>query len=134
MTSLKELINITIREVEQLNENGIRTLEQLLEQGTTSTARMRLADETQLDDAKIKQWVHQADLMRINGIGPELAHLLCAVGVFTAPKLAYRSSDSLYTDLEVSNRAQKVMRRLPGVEELHGFIVAAKHLPKLIRH
>lgn len=134
MTSIKEIINIDSRAIERLREAGVNTLEQLLERGSTSAARMRLADETQLDDGLIKQWVHQADLMRVNGIGPEFAHLLCQVGVLTTPKLAYRSTDSLYAELVEGNQDERVMRKLPGIHELHGFIAAAKHLPKVIRH
>ena len=74
MTSIKEIIGIDTGAVERLHEVGVSTLEQLLEQGATSTARMHLADQTGLDDASVKQWVHQADLMRVKGVGPELAH------------------------------------------------------------
>lgn len=134
MTSVKEIIGIDDRAVERLHDVGVHTLEQLLELGATSTARMRLADEAQLDDAAIKQWVHQADLMRVDGISPELAHLLCRVGVETAPKLAYRNSDSLHAELVEGNRNKHSMRQLPDVHELHDYITSAKHLPKLVRH
>lgn len=134
MTSTREIIDIDSTNVERLATAGVRTLEQLLELGSTSADRMRLADATGLDDATIKQWVHQADLMRVKGIGPELAHLLCQVGVFTAPKLAYRSTDALHADLIECNYNQRTMGRLPGVVELHEFITAAKTLPKLVRH
>ena len=134
MTSSKELIGIDTGAVERLHEVGVSTLEQLLEQGATSTARMHLADQTGLDDASVKQWVHQADLMRVKGIGPELAHLLCQVGVFTTPKLAYRSTDALHADLIECNHNVRAMRQLPGVAELHEFITSAKSLPKLVRH
>ena len=134
MTSIKELIGIDTGAVERLHEVGVSTLEQLLEQGATSTARMHLADQTGLDDASVKQWVHQADLMRVKGVGPELAHLLCQVGVFTAPKLAYRSTDALHADLVECNQSVRAMRQLPGVAELHEFITSAKTLPKLVRH
>ena len=134
MTSIKELIGIDTGAVERLHEVGVSTLEQLLEQGATSTARMHLADQTGLDDASVKQWVHQADLMRVKGVGPEFAHLLCQVGVFTAPKLAYRSTDALHADLVECNQSLRAMRQLPGVAELHEFITSAKTLPKLVRH
>ena len=134
MTSIKELIGIDTGAVERLHEVGVSTLEQLLEQGATSTARMHLADQTGLDDASVKQWVHQADLMRVKGVGPELAHLLCQVGVFTTPKLAYRSTDALHADLVECNQSLRAMRQLPGVAELHEFITSAKTLPKLVRH
>ncbi len=134
MTSVKEIIGIDTGQQERLQAAGVRTLEQLLEQGSTSAARMRLADETGLDDATIKQWVHQADLMRVRGIGPELAHLLCQVGVFTTPKLAYRSTDALHADLIECNYNLRLVGRLPGVTELHQLITSAKTLPKLVRH
>ncbi len=134
MTSIKEIIGIDDVAVERLRDVGVSTLEQLLERGSSSGMRMRLADETQLDDATIKQWVHQADLMRVKGIGPEFAHLLCQVGVFTTPKLAYRSTDALHADLIECNDNLRTMGRLPGVAELHEFITSAKTLPKLVRH
>ena len=134
MTSIKEIIGIDDEAVERLREAGVSTLEQLLELGSTSSGRMRLADVARLDDATIKQWVHQADLMRVKGIGPELAHLLCQVGVFTTPKLAYRSTDALHADLIECNHNVRAMRQLPGVAELHEFITSAKSLPKLVRH
>ena len=134
MTSIKEIIGIDTGAVERLHEVGVSTLEQLLEQGATSTARMHLADQTGLDDASVKQWVHQADLMRVKGVGPELAHLLCQVGVFTTPKLAYRSTDALHADLVECNQSLRAMRQLPGVAELQEFITSAKTLPKLVRH
>lgn len=134
MTSIKAIIGIEDTAVDRLHDAGVCTLEQLLELGSTSTARMQLADRTQLDDASIKQWVHQADLMRVNGIGPEFAHLLCQVGIFTAPKLAYRSTDSLYAELVEGNHSKHIMHDLPGIHELHEYITSAKHLPKLIRH
>ena len=134
MTSIKELIGMDTGAVERLHEVGVSTLEQLLEQGATSTARMHLADQTGLDDASVKQWVHQADLMRVKGIGPELAHLLCQVGVFTTPKLTYHSTDALHADLVECNHNLRAMQQLPGVAELHEFITSAKTLPKLVRH
>ena len=134
MASIKEIINIDSQSVERLHDAGIRTLEQLLEIGATSAGRMHLADQTRLDNAIIKNWVHEADLMRVNGMSPELAHLLLGAGVSTTPKLAYRTTDSLHAELIERNRDSKMMGRLPGIAELHQYIVAAKSLPKLIRH
>jgi predicted flap endonuclease-1-like 5' DNA nuclease len=134
MASIKEIIGVSEREAERLRDAGVRTCEQLIEVGATSAGRMRLADEANLDDATIKSWVHQADLMRIPGIGPETAHLLCQVGVCTVPKLAYRSTTILYDELK--RYAEKVhkLAAMPSFTELHDFTVSAKRLPKLIRH
>lgn len=134
MATLASIIGITDREAARLRENGVRTTEQLIEQGSTSAARLHLADQTGIDEAKIGQWVHQADLLRIAGIGPELAHLLCQVGVSTVPKLAYRSTEKLYEDLSGYARRVHYVAALPSQIELHGFGVIAKRLPKLVRH
>lgn len=134
MASVREIINIDSQSIGRLNDAGVHTLEQLLEVGATSSGRMHLADETRLDDETIKAWVHEADLMRVKGVGPELAHLLRAAGVSTTPKLAYRTTDALHADLIECNRDAKTMRTIPGISELHQFIVSAKSLPKLIRH
>lgn len=134
MATLANIIGITERDAERLRDMGVRTTEQLIEQGSTSAARLHLADQTGIDESKIGQWVHQADLLRIGGIGPELAHLLCQVGVSTVPKLAYRSTEKLYEDLSAYARRVHKVAALPSQIELHGFGVTAKRLPKLVRH
>lgn len=134
MANIRDITDMTDRSAELLRGAGIHTLEQLLEMGATSTGRMTLADEAHLDDQMVKRWVHQADLLRIKGIGPDFAELLCRAGVCTTPKLAYRSSDSLYAELAEVNETYHIVRRLPSRNELSDFIMAAKRLPKLVRH
>lgn len=134
MPSIRELVDINIQSAEKLEEIGIRTIEQLIELGTSSTERMRLADISHLDDASIKKWVHQADLMRVEGIQPTLAHLLCQVAVCTAPKLAYRNASRLHAELIAYNAASHTMKSVPDIDELRAYIASAKQLPKLVRH
>ena len=134
MTRVQDIVGIDEVAAERLREVGVRTSEQLIELGASSTARMRLADQTHLDDATIKQWVHQADLMRIPGVSPGLAHLLCQVGVCTVPKLAYRSSEALYAELVSFTSKRHETQYLPTLAELHHYGVSAKHMPKLVHH
>ena len=134
MTTIKEIIDINQRSVDLLADAGVRTLTQLLEVGATSTGRMQLADEAHLDDKTIKRWVHQADLMRIKGLGPEFADLLCRVETCTVPKLAYRSTEGLYAELVELNEREHIVGRIPSRDELHSFITEAKRLPKLVQH
>ncbi len=134
MATIKDIIDINQRSVELLSDAGVRTLAQLLEAGATSSARMQLADQAHLDDKTIKYWVHQADLMRIDGLGPEFAHLLCKAEICTVPKLAYRSTDGLYAELLELNEREHIVGRIPSREELHNFITEAKRLPKLVQH
>ena len=134
MASIKDIQDMNEAQAAALAEVGVRTTNQLLEAGATSTGRMRLADEARLTDELVKKWVHQADLMRIEGVGGRLAGLLCAVGVCTIPKLAYHVSDSLYQDL-VDYAAQAPGRtKIPSIETLDSYIAQAKKLRKLVHH
>ncbi len=129
MVSVTVLDGVSRHEAERLANVGVRTTDQLLELGSTSTDRMRLADETNLNDADIKAWVHQADLLRINGMTAAFSSKLCQAGVCTVPKLAYRSAEKLSADLTA--RAAKPM---VDKMKLQVMIAEAKALPKLVHH
>ncbi len=134
MTSIKEIEGIGPKVAAMLTEHGVRTTEQLLEVTATASARLRLADEANLSDEQLLHWVHQADLLRVKGIGEEFAELLVRTGVVTVPKLAYRSARNLHVTLSEYNEKHRLVRRLPSVSELEQMIAAAKKLPKLIHH
>ncbi len=134
MASIKEISGISDSAAERLREAGIRTCEQLLEVGATSSGRMHLADETHLDDVIIKRWVHQADLMRLPGLNGQIAELLCDIGVVTIPKLAYRNVDALYNDLIAGSKGLVGSIRLPLIEDMRHFSAVAKTMPKVVHH
>lgn len=134
MTSIKSIEGIGPAYQEKLLSIGIRTADQLLEAGATSTGRMRIADEAHLSEVQIKEWVHRADLLRIHGVGHEVADLLARVGACTVPKLAYRQAISLHDDLVTYNDTHHVVKRVPTVSELEAILSSAKRLPKMIHH
>lgn len=134
MGSIRTIVGLDERAAEQLAVAGIRTTEQLLEAGATSASRLNLADRTQVDVSQIDQWIHQADLSRVKGVSPELAFLLCEIGVLTVPKLAYRRASELYEELVGGNQRHVTAIQLPGIEQLREYIASAKCLPKLVRH
>jgi len=129
MTAIKDLADINAKDIACLNNAGVRTTEQLLELGSTASARHRLADDTTLDAGYITYLVHLADLMRIEHIGPATAALLCEHGVTTAAKLAYRNARSLYDELVGSGTKQS-----PSIDELQSMITSAKSLSKTVYH
>ncbi len=134
MASIKDIVETNRGYADALTEAGVRTTEQLLEVGATSTSRMHLADETHLSIDTIQELVHSADLMRVPGVGSEIAELLRQVGVTTVPKLAYRNPDTLYDDIVEYNDAHRLVKSVPSTLELEKFIAFAKQLPKLIHH
>ena len=134
MASVKDIYGISEAQAEALAEAGVHTTNQLLEVGATSTGRMRLADEARLTDELVKKWVHQADLMRIDGVGAAVVGLLCAVGVCTVPKLAYHDSDSLHRDLVAYAEQTPDVIKVPSSSTLETYIAQAKKLRKIIHH
>lgn len=113
-----------------LRENGVRTTQQLLEQAATPADRMRLADVTNLSDETLTRWVYLSDLLRVDGVTVELAESLCAIGVSTVPKLAYKTAEQLAVELAADDDTGQN----PSEIELERIIARAKQLPKMIRH
>lgn len=134
MANINDIEGVSPAHAALLMDIGIRTTDQLLELGATSTARMLLADQTHLSDETIKQWVHHADLLRIDGMTPAYAELLCRFEVCTVPKLAYRDVRLLHAALSEWNHREHAVDWVPSIAELEDFITQAKELPKVVHH
>lgn len=127
MTNIKDLPHVPLESIDRLSRVGVRTASQLLEQGSTSIERMRLADRTGLDDALVKTLVHEADLLRVEGMSPITASRLVELGVSTVPKLAYQESSVLHGKLEsLGSTVSK--------QKLAQLIACDKMLPKVVKH
>lgn len=128
MAHIKDFNLITEAEIQRLSAAGVRTCSQLIEKASTSSDRMRLADQINMDDSDLKNLTHHCDMMRVDGMTPSLAVSLCGIGVSTVPKLAYQNALSLQQRLNTAPDATIDKRTL---EKL---IASAKTLPKMIRH
>ncbi|RME74648.1 MAG: DUF4332 domain-containing protein [Chloroflexi bacterium] len=118
----------------KLVEAGITTTGQLLEKGSTAKGRKELADQTGISPKLILEWVNHIDLFRVKGIGEEYADLLEAAGVDTVPELAQRNPDNLYDKLVEVNAEKKLVRQLPGRNQVRAWVEQAKTLPRVIEY
>ena len=118
----------------KLKENGVGTLDKLLDAGGTKAGREGLAAKTGISDALILKWVNRADLARVKGIGSEYADLLEAAGVDSVPELAQRVPANLHAKLGEVNAAKELVRRVPTVAEVEGWVASAKSLPRAVHH
>ncbi|MBZ0140176.1 MAG: DUF4332 domain-containing protein, partial [Pseudorhodoplanes sp.] len=66
-----------------LKKAGIRTTARLLDAAKRPKDRKALAEKTGISEKQILAWANMADRMRVPGLGPEYALLLCAAGVDT---------------------------------------------------
>lgn len=118
----------------KLKEQGVNTVEALLEKGANKKGRAALAEATGISEKLILKWANHADLFRINGIGPEFAELLEAAGVDTVKELRNRVPANLYAKLGETNEAKKLVRRLPSENQVADMIEQAKGIEPKITH
>lgn len=116
----------------KLVEAGIETVEALLEKCAKPAGRKELAEATDISPKLILTWANHADLMRINGVGPQFSELLEAAGVDTVKELRNRNAANLAAKMLEVNEEKHLTRRVPVEAEIQKFIDAAKALePKV---
>jgi len=116
----------------QLGAAGVATTEALLKKGATPRGRRELAEATGISGKLILEWVNHVDLFRIKGVGEEYADLLEEAGVDTVPELAQRNAENLYQKMAAVNAEKKLVRRLPGRDQVSDWIEQARALPRVI--
>ncbi len=65
----------------KMGEAQIATIEQLLEQTKDSKSRSALAKTLGIESKELTEYINRADLMRLKGVGGEMANLLEECGV-----------------------------------------------------
>jgi predicted flap endonuclease-1-like 5' DNA nuclease len=113
---------------------GCKSVEALLKAGKTEAGRKELAEKSGISGHLILEWVNRADLFRIKGIGEEYSDLLEAAGVDTVPELAQRRADNLFEKMKLVNAEKKLVRRLPTLGQVAGWIDQAKALPRVVTY
>ena len=129
-----EIEGIGPKYVKKLNSIGIKTTEDLLENGGTKQGRKELAKKTGISETIILEWVNMADLFRIRGIGEEYSYLLREAGVSTVVELSRRNPENLYKTMLGVNEAKKSVRRAPTLNQAIAWIEQAKILPRKVEY
>jgi hypothetical protein len=117
-----------------LHEAGVATTEALLEQGATPSRRKELADKTGISERLILKWVNRADLFRVKGIGEQDSDLRAAAGVEAVLELAQRRADHLHQKMVETNEAKKLVRVVPGPEQVTDWVEQAHQLPRVVSY
>lgn len=118
----------------KLVEAGINTVDDLLQKAKTPAGRKALEETTGISGKSILKWTNHADLMRINGVGPQFSELLEAAGVDTVKELKHRVADNLQQKLEEINNKRNLVNRVPSVSEVQKMIDQAKELPAIMEY
>lgn len=119
---------------EKLQAAGIKDIEALLEKCAKPAGRRALAEETGISPKLILTWTNHADLMRIDGVGPQFSELLEAAGVDTVKEFKHRVPENLQPKLEEINEQKHLVRRVPSLKEVEKMIAQAKELPAVMEY
>ncbi len=134
MATLLKIEGIGPKYAEKLAKVGLKSTEGLLKAGSTPLGRKKLAEESDISDALILEWVNHADLFRIKGVGEEYSDLLEEAGVDTVPELANRNPQNLVAKIQEVNAAKKLVRKLPVLSQVEDWVQQAKKLPRVIQY
>jgi predicted flap endonuclease-1-like 5' DNA nuclease len=117
----------------KLKAAGVATTFALLEKGAEPGARKGLAKQTKIAVKMLEGWVQLADLMRIRGVGPDVARLLTAAGVKTVAELKDADAKKLDEEIGKVNAKSKLSENPPSEEHLKAWIDQAKTLPIVLK-
>jgi predicted flap endonuclease-1-like 5' DNA nuclease len=113
---------------------GVGTTEALLDAGATPGGRKTLAEKTGISHRLILKWVNRADLFRLDGVGEQYSDLLAAAGVETVLELAQRVPEHLHQQLVKTNKTKKLVRHVPSLEHVAGWVERAGKLTRVVSY
>lgn len=119
---------------EKLTAAGINTTDELLEKCAKPAGRKALEEATGISGKLILTWTNHADLMRIDGVGPQFSELLEAAGVDTVKELQHRVPENLQPKLEEVNAQKNLVNRVPALKEVEKMVAQAKDLPAVMEY
>ena len=119
---------------EKLGTAGIATTDDLLRLCANAKGRTEVSEKTGLSTSQLLAWADMADMMRLNGIGPQFSELLKASGVDTVKELRTRNAENLTAKLAEVNAEKKLAGAVPALSQVTGWIEQAKTTEPLISH
>ncbi len=129
---LEHIPSVTFRHVAKLRKVNIHTAQQLIELCNTAEKRRALAEQLEVSEVRVYDWVCSADLFRVNGLSSTYVMLLLEARVNSAERLAVQDSAELHAQLTQLNRERRTVRRLPSLKQLNSWIFFASGLPPVI--
>jgi predicted flap endonuclease-1-like 5' DNA nuclease len=106
----------------KLEQAKIHTVEDLLKETHTPQQRITLAKQLGATPAQLTDWINRADLMRLKGVGTEMANLLEESGVDSCKELQHRKPDNLQAKLKEINDAKHITHHAPTLAQVEEWI------------
>lgn len=126
--SIDEMHSGLLRETCEIN-----SVAALLKAGATLEGRESLATMIGVPYAVVLDWMHQADLTRVKGIGKEYLALLNALGIKTLEQLKQQTAESLCEKIQEVNRNHHLVRRVPTLEMVSDWVEQANEIFPMVQ-
>jgi hypothetical protein len=126
--TIAEIKGMTATSQANLAAAQITTVEQLLEHGATAQQRTALAKQLGVSASELTEWINRADLMRLKGVGTEMANLLEECGVDSCKELQHRVAANLQAKLKATNDEKKITHHAPTLAQVEEWIREATTL------
>ena len=109
----------------KLEAAGIMTTTDLVAHTANATARANLAKTIGVAPSQLTEWINRADLMRLKGVGKEMANLLEEAGVDSCKELQHRKADNLQARLKSINDERHITHHAPNLAQVTEWIAEA---------
>jgi len=123
---------ITVEESGALSKAGIQTTLALLEQIARVGPRKAIAAKTGLTYVRLSTLAAQADLLRVEGVGPSMVLLLQAAGVRHTRDLGAADPAALRDKMAVANGVHNISPVVPQEDVVRSWIQHARGLPQIV--
>ena len=134
MAKLSEIEGIGEAYSSKLAEAGITSLENLLEVCGDKKGRKDVTEKSGISEKLVLKWANRADLSRIKGVSTQYADLLEYAGVDTVPELAQRKAENLQAKMVEVNEEKHLVRQVPSLSQVEGWVAQARELPRAIHY
>ncbi len=125
--NILEIVGIDEKKAKLLKKEGISTTEDLLP--LTAYEIKKLAKNTGISAKELDTWQEHADLMRIEGVGPEYAYALNEVGIDSVKELARRNPKNTSDRIKELEKAKRdIIGKIPTQANLKKWIEQAKKM------
>jgi predicted flap endonuclease-1-like 5' DNA nuclease len=128
---LEEIEGIGPFFAQRLAAAGVHDSDELLKRCATDEGRRQIASYAAVGTQQLETWMHQADLMRVSGIGGAFGRLLEASGVQSVEALSRREPENVVNLLHRVNEEQRIARAVPSLKTVSKWVRRARELQPL---
>lgn len=123
---IAEIKGMTSAAEAKLQGANITTTDELLTATAAAHDRAELAKKIGVEPAQLTEWLNRADLMRLKGVGTEMANLLEECGVDSTKELQHRVAANLHAKLKETNDQKHITHHAPTEAQVEEWIQESK--------